>query len=278
MPKDASGIGLVVSADADRLQQVVWNLMTNAVKFTPDGGHVELRVERVDETVRIIVRDSGKGIAAEFLPFVFDRFRQADASSSRRHGGLGLGLAIVRELVDLHGGSVRADSAGEGQGSTFTVELPLLSLATAPLTPGPGGADQVQSRSENGRPLEGLTVLIVEDDAATQRALTWVLESSGATVASVPSADAALDALQSARPDVLVSDIGLPDADGYDLVRQIQRSAAQHGQPPLPALALTAYAHAADRELALAAGFQEYAAKPVEPKQLVRLVAGLCGR
>jgi PAS domain S-box-containing protein len=276
---DAKGVGLrfaaadatcVVRADPDRIQQVLWNLFSNAVKFTDRGGEIDVRLCRAGQAARVAVRDTGKGIAPQFLPHVFERFRQADASMTRRHGGLGLGLALVRELVDLHGGVVRADSEGEGRGATFTVDLPLAAAgaaAPARVEGGGGGA--------GGSSLEGVKVLLVEDEAEMRRALTWFLEKAGAEVLAVGTAAEAMDALRHGAPHVLVSDIGLPDDDGYTLMRRASTLAIARGQAPVPAVALTAYARGEDRARALAAGFQEYAPKPVEPAELVRIVAGL---
>jgi len=276
---DAKGVGLrfaaadetcVVRADPDRIQQVLWNLLSNAVKFTDRGGEIDVRLWCAGQAARVAVRDTGKGIAPQFLPHVFERFRQADASMTRRHGGLGLGLALVRELVDLHGGAVRADSEGEGRGATFTVDLPLAAAgAAAPAQAEGGGGDA------GGSSLAGVKVLLVEDEAEMRRALTWFLEKAGAEVLAVGTAAEAMDALRHGAPHVLVSDIGLPDDDGYTLMRRASTLAIARGQAPVPAVALTAYARGEDRARALAAGFQEYAPKPVEPAELVRIVAGL---
>jgi len=263
-----------VLGDPDRLQQVVWNLLSNAVKFTPPGGRVAVRLERVGSLAQIQVSDSGKGISAEFLPYVFERFLQADSTSTRSYGGLGLGLAIVRYLVELHGGTVQAASPGEGQGATFTVSLPLI----------------VRDQSERDTPalsnckreavpysaLSGLRVLVVDDEADTLELLSTVFEQSGAKVTAVVSASEAMAALDQGQPDVLVSDIGMPGEDGYTLIQKVRaRSPDQGGQTP--AVALTAYARAEDCRRALAAGFQVHVAKPVNPDELVATVAKLTG-
>jgi PAS domain S-box-containing protein len=279
-----AGKRLTVRGDAGRLRQVVTNLLTNALKFTPPGGHVELRWDRVGDAARVSVRDSGQGISPEFLPHVFDRFRQADTGATRAHGGLGLGLAIVRELVELHGGHVAAESDGPGRGSAFTVELPLAVDAAA----AGGAADLIAPAADDdhaanaagvGRqPLAGLRILVVEDEPQVREALAWVLSSAGAAVTDVNSAAAAMQALADARVDVLVSDIGLPGEDGHSLIRRVRRAAAERGRPPVPSLALTAYARPEDRQRALDAGFDAYAAKPVGPAELIRTVSTLAGR
>jgi PAS domain S-box-containing protein len=256
-----------VQGDAERLQQVVWNLLSNAVKFTPGGGRVEVRLERLESHVEIKVSDTGKGIQAEFLPHVFDPFRQADASPSRMHGGLGLGLAIVQRLVDLHGGTVQAYSDGLGTGATFTVRLPLVA------------GDLV--RKDKGRAhdtlreavpaLRGLRALVVEDDPDTRHFLTILLESHGVKVSGAASAKEALQVFSANRPDVLICDIGLPGEDGYALLRQVRALGADKGGNT-PALALTAYAGLEDRQRVLAAGFQMHVAKPMDPLLLTRAI------
>lgn len=261
-----------VSADADRLQQVVWNLLANAIKFTPRAGRVQVRLRRAGAHVEIAVSDSGEGIDAEFLPHVFDRFRQADSTITRPHTGLGLGLAIVRHLVELHGGTVHVTSPGRDQGATFTVRLPVAALpelaahGPAPAIPDTGGVD-----------LDGLRVLIVDDDADVRELVTLVLERCGAEVASASSTRDALEAIDWIKPDVLVSDIGMPGEDGYTLLRKARVLGARHGLT-LPAVALTAYAKAEDRNLALAAGFEIHLSKPVEPTDLAAAVATVAGR
>ncbi|HSU84784.1 MAG TPA: ATP-binding protein [Thermoanaerobaculia bacterium] len=268
-----AGAGPVL-ADPDRLQQIVVNLLGNAVKFTPRGGWVELRLEEAGGEVRIQVRDNGEGLAPELLPHVFDSFWQADASTTRRQGGLGLGLAIVRQLVELHGGSVAAASPGKGQGATFTVALPLLQPREA--TKEHAAVAQPAGAAAPSPPLAGLRVLAVEDDESTLDALTELLSLQGADVAPAASVSQALKSLQGFDPDVLVSDIGMPERDGYELIREIR--ALGHDATDLPAVAVTAFASPEDCQRALAAGFQVHLAKPVDPKELTRVIAELAGR
>jgi len=262
-----------VAGDRDRLQQVVWNLVSNAVKFTPAGGRVDVSCEQLDGWIEIRVRDTGKGIAADFLPYVFDRFRQADTSTTRVYGGLGLGLSIVRYLAELHGGSVRAESPGEGRGATFRVRLPIAGTGasdaqTAPMRMG------AQASNAEARAIEGLRVLLVEDDDDTRNMLTIILEGHGAVVQSAPSATAAVAALEHGRPNIVICDIGLPGTSGLELIRTIRSLPVERGGG-VPALALTAYASVSDRERALAAGFQEHQPKPIDPAALAMTVAQL---
>ncbi|HTG32474.1 MAG TPA: ATP-binding protein [Thermoanaerobaculia bacterium] len=269
-----------VMGDPARLQQVVWNLLSNAVKFTPKGGKIEVRLERVNSHVEILVADTGAGITPEFLPHVFDRFRQLDASTTRRHGGLGLGLSIVRHLVELHGGTVRVKSPGEGEGSTFIVALP---LSVAHLTPGEGA--RIHPRTEELAPadpcrddpaldLRGIRVLVVDDEPDARETLQQILEHCNAEVRTVGSAAEAMKALESWRPDVLLSDIGMPGEDGYDLIRRVRELPAERGGRT-PAAALTAFARGEDRRRALRAGFQMHVAKPVDLQELATVVASL---
>jgi CheY-like chemotaxis protein len=263
------------------LQQVVWNLLSNAIKFTPKGGNVTVRLERSGSYAQVKVIDSGQGITADFLPHVFERFRQADGSSTRRHGGLGLGLAIVRHLVELHGGTVHADSDGENQGSTFTVRLPLMAVQPGEdSAPGDDeGATQTDADLYSSVNLSAVRVLVVDDQADARRLVTAVLERCGAEIVSAASVREALDALSTFEPHVLVSDIGMPSEDGYTLIKTVRQRETEAGLGHIvPAMALTAYARAEDRQKALAAGFQEYAVKPIEPARLVYLVAQLAGR
>ncbi|HEV2801441.1 MAG TPA: PAS domain S-box protein [Pyrinomonadaceae bacterium] len=268
-----------ISGDPDRLQQVVWNLLTNAIKFTPRGGRVEVRLERTDAHVEINVSDTGRGIAPEFLPHVFDRFRQADQTTTRQHGGLGLGLAIVRQLVELHGGSVRVESAGEGQGTTFTVAFPLLPLQwrEPPTTDGGTSAQQASGEQKCPGELSGLRVLVVDDEADTRELIAAVLASCGAHVIQAATAAEAFEQLERARPDVLISDIGMPEEDGYALLGRIRQLPPERGGA-IPAAALTAYARTEDRVRALRSGFQIHVPKPVEPAELITVVATLAGR
>ena len=286
----------LISGDANRLQQVLWNLLSNAIKFTPEGGQVKISLEYsenatqeninngsypgsqkkaliVNSYAQITVSDTGKGISAEFLPYVFERFRQADGATTRSQSGLGLGLAIVRHLVELHGGTVNVDSAGEGFGATFTVKLPLM---------------QVQPQANNSElilenenrvimdipTLNGLQVLVVDDEEDTRFLLTVALENYGAKVIAVGSATEALEAVQQLMPDVLVSDIGMPNEDGYTLIRKIRALDPEKGGK-IPAAALTAYARSEDSQKAIALGFQKHIAKPVEPAELVAVIASL---
>jgi PAS domain S-box-containing protein len=266
-----------VSADPSRLQQVVWNLLTNAIKFTPAGGRVDIRLERRDSMARITVSDTGQGIRRELLPFVFDRFRQGETSIGRRYGGLGLGLAIVRHIVELHGGDVDAVSAGEGRGATFTVDLPLTAAQADTVLPEP--VRRRLDREAVGRPvaLDGLRVLIVDDEADARELMRMVLRSAGADVMAAACAEEAFEQVERWHPDILVSDIGLPGDDGYMLIQKLREQQAQHGRA-IPALAVTAYARAEDRARALAAGFQMHVAKPLEPADLVAAIASLISK
>jgi PAS domain S-box-containing protein len=269
-----------VSGDPDRLQQVVWNLLSNAVKFTPKGGRVQVRLERVNSHVEITVADTGAGIAPEFLPHVFERFRQADMTYTRAHGGLGLGLSIVRQLVELHGGTVRAESEGEGRGTTFTVSLPLLPVRTEPAGNQPRvhpAAAAVSSPIVCPPELDGLRVLVVDDERDTRDLLDAVLTSCGAEVSTAASAAEALEQIGRGRFDVLLTDIGMPEEDGYALIRKVRQLPPERGGK-VPAAALTAYARAEDRVRALRSGFQTHVVKPVEPEELVAVVANLAGR
>jgi len=263
--------GSWVSADPSRLQQVVWNLMANAVKFTPQHGTIDVRADRDASYASIVVADSGCGIGAEFLPYVFDRFSQADPTSGRRHGGLGLGLAIVRHLVELHGGTVRAESEGEGRGATFTVTLPLVTSQDQ-------AANSTLLHAPRVTPsLEGVRVVIVDDAADTRDLLTTMLAGHGADVRACGSASEALEVISQWRPAVLISDVAMPGEDGYSLIRKVRALGSDHGGD-IPAVALTGYAQTEDRTRALAAGFQMHVPKPVEPVELVTVIASLAGR
>lgn len=269
-----------VLGDTERLQQLVWNLLSNAIKFTPKGGRVQIGLKRINSHVEITVTDTGQGISAEFLPFVFDLFRQADSSITRSFGGLGLGLAIVRQLVELHGGTVRVESSGEGQGATFTVSLPVMII-----TPMTHEAERVHptlggNHSFDFSPkLDGLKILIVDDEADARDLLTYTLEMCGAEVIAANSATAAIAVLTQASSSIhmLISDIGMPDRDGYELLRQVRALTPEQGGR-VPAVALTAYARTEDRRAALLAGFQSHIAKPVEAAELVAVIANLTGR
>jgi PAS domain S-box-containing protein len=253
-----------VMGDAARLQQVIWNLLTNAVKFTPSGGTVEIRLEQSNNQIQIQVKDTGKGIISDFLPYVFDYFRQEDGTTTRKFGGLGLGLAIVRHITELHGGTVWAESPGEGMGATFTVQLPLM--------PSPVRVDEEDEPSTVAN-LSGLRVLAVDDDDDIRELLEFILQQAGAEVRVVASATEALQQLEVFSPKVLISDVGMPDIDGYMLIRQIRTFAPERGK--IPAIALTAYAGEIDQQQAIAAGFQLHLAKPVEPEQLINAISSL---
>jgi signal transduction histidine kinase/ActR/RegA family two-component response regulator len=267
-----------VSGDADRLQQIVWNLVSNAVKFTPRGGSVWVDVSRRDSSVCLRVRDTGRGIGAELLPYVFERFRQADSSSTRTYGGLGLGLAIVRHLVELHGGTVVATSNGQDRGSAFSVHLPVRAIVRQAEPVGVPNVEPESVRYSPGEPdLAGLRVLVVDDDDDARELVSELLRRSGAVVASASSAGEALEELHNDPPDVLVSDIGMPGVDGHGLVRQLRALPPERGGRT-PALALTAYAGVEHARRALAAGFQRHLSKPADPAELMRIVANLGGR
>ena len=264
-----------VRGDPDRLQQIVWNLLTNAIKFTPRDGRIDVRLERIDGDAEITIEDTGVGISAEFLPHIFDRFRQAESGSTRSHGGLGLGLAIVRNLVDLHGGGVRAASPGAGRGATFTVTLPLAGAcpaATPQATP-----PRAREGSDGMPDLGGLRILVVDDEVDASEAIAMAFGSGGADVRTAVSASDALRLLQAWVPDLLVSDIGLPQEDGYALIERVRALDTRHGNR-IPAVALTAYACAQDRARALNAGYQSHLTKPVDIRELVAVAARLCGR
>ncbi|HEY3122211.1 MAG TPA: ATP-binding protein [Vicinamibacteria bacterium] len=265
-----------VSGDAQRLQQVVWNVLSNSIKFTPRGGQVEVRLERVDSHVEIAVQDTGIGISADFLPHVFELFRQADSSPSRQHGGLGLGLALAKHLVELHGGTIEASSPGDGGGTLVRVKLPLRVVHPSE-QPGAARGPAEATTPTAGGELEGVKVLVVDDDPEAQSLLRTVLERSGATVIVAPSAARGLVELSSRRPDVLVSDIGLPGEDGYALIRQVRALPPDLGGR-VPAAAVTAYARAEDRLNALQAGYQVHMAKPLVPAELIAAVRSLAGR
>ncbi|MBD3885030.1 response regulator [Phormidium tenue FACHB-886] len=290
--KFESNVGQVLG-DSSRLQQIVWNLISNAVKFTPQGGNVQVELEQVEEGeemgagelaansynstssppcpiayAQITIRDTGKGIPPDFLPYVFDYFRQADSTTTRRFGGLGLGLAIVRHLVELHGGTVQAASPGEGQGATFIVKLPIMAVSKL--------NHDNSSHTRSDLDLNGLRVLFVDDERDSRELVTFLLEQYGAKVTQVESADKALGQLRQTKFDLLISDIGMPDMDGYALVRQIRQLSDQGGK--ILAIALTAYAGEIDQQQALAAGFQQHITKPIEPEILMQTIWALVQR
>jgi PAS domain S-box-containing protein len=268
-----------VPGDPIRLQQVVWNLLSNAIKFTARGGLVQLRLERVNSHVEISVSDTGQGIASEFLPHVFDRFRQADQRTTRQHGGMGLGLAIVKNLVELHGGTVRAASPGIGEGSTFTVRLPVLPVYQVDPEGGrvhPTARDLLPQPEIDDR-LDGTTILVVDDEPDARELLTVGLERCGAQVKAAASVTEAFRAIAVQIPDVLISDIGMPDEDGYELIRKLRLMPEEKGGK-IPSIALTAYARVEDRLRALRSGYQMHVPKPVELAELVAVVDSLVKR
>jgi signal transduction histidine kinase/ActR/RegA family two-component response regulator len=257
-----------VAGDPGRLQQVVGNLLANAVKFTPEGGRVEVRLARAGSTAHITIIDSGSGISPEFLPFIFERFRQADTTSTRKQKGLGLGLAIARQIVQLHGGTIEAASAGEGRGSMFTVKLPLLVSSSPVVVPARSG----EERAARTPALDGITVLVVDDEEDAREAMAVLLGQAGARVISAAGAAEAIDTLDRERPDVLLSDIAMPGEDGYALIRRVRSRSGEAGGR-IPAAALTAYATLEDRAKAIRAGFDEHIPKPVDPTRLIGAVA-----
>lgn len=275
---------VLVLGDANRLQQVFWNLLSNAIKFTPTGGRIEVclqqaqnqqaqsqqsQSQQAQHQAEVIVRDTGRGITASFLPYIFESFQQADGSTTRHYGGLGLGLAIVRQIVELHGGTIQAESEGEQQGSTFTVRFPNYEVPKFnPLDPSSSHSDD----PSDAVALSGVQILVVDDDADSRELVTFLLEQAGATVTAVCSAQAALTAINQNRPDLLISDIGMPTIDGYMLMQQIRTKPA-FGD--LPAIALTAYASRQDQRQALKAGFQRHIAKPAEATELIQTVSSL---
>jgi PAS domain S-box-containing protein len=268
----------IISADSGRLQQVVWNLLTNAIKFTPKGGQVQVLLQRVNSHLELIVSDTGIGIPANYLPHVFDRFSQKDSSTTRAFGGLGLGLAICKQLVEMHGGTIRAASQGEGKGATFSVELPLSIVQLQDLnTPRIHPTAETQSGEMLSLPrLEGVHVFAVDDEPDARDLLRRVLEDQGATVRSFTSAQEALVALKTTKPTVLVCDIGMPKMDGYQLIKTLRVTESRRDR--IPALALTAFARAEDRKRSLVAGYQAHLAKPFDVGELILVVADLVGR
>lgn len=261
----------LISGDPTRIQQVAWNLLSNAVKFTPKGGRVLVRLSRTNTTSRFEVSDNGRGISADFLPHVFERFRQGDSTITRSQGGLGLGLAIARHLIDLHGGTLRAESAGEGKGATFTVELPIARGANLPQR------SESSERLSAELTLQGLHVLVADDDADARDLITEFLERKGASVTAVSTVAEALASIERRKPDVILSDLGMPGEDGYTLVRKLRAESPERGGL-IPMAAITAYASAQDRTRALLAGFQSHVPKPIEASDIITVVANLAGR
>jgi PAS domain S-box-containing protein len=266
-----------ISGDPNRLQQVIWNLLSNAIKFTPSDGRVTLEIERLEDFVELRVRDTGVGIKEEFLPHVFDRFRQADATSIRKFGGLGLGLAIVRHITEMHGGTVHVHSDGEGKGSTFTVKLPLVISPDEEQSEVRPSAGELGLERDPKLSLDGLLILVVDDEEDTRQLLKQALTFYGATIITADSAANALHEIEDKTPDFIVSDIGMPEEDGYSLIRKI-RNLPDERQKQIPAIALTAFTRAQDRMRALSSGFQNHVSKPVEPDELVTVIASIMGR
>lgn len=265
----------LVSGDQDRLQQVIWNLISNAIKFTPSGGRVDVQLTRRTNELEVSVSDTGRGISADFLPHVFDRFRQEDSSITRAHSGLGLGLSIVRHLVELHGGTVNATSPGINAGATFSFTLPLLpGLPEHPAQKTTDTAHQNLPLSMTNRQLEGLNFLLVDDDAETLEILSWLLKAQGGEVHVATSVKEAVELYQSVSCDLIISDIGMPDQNGFDLISAI-RAARLPAQRPVPAIALSAFTRNEDREQAEKAGFQTHISKPVEPAELLAVIVSL---
>ena len=272
---EVTGSAPALHGDAVRLQQVTWNLLSNAIKFTPRGGRVSATLRGAGDAAELTVSDTGQGIEAQFLPHVFDRFRQADASSTRHHGGLGLGLSLVRQLVELHGGTVTAHSGGPGAGATFKVVLPLAHGETD--GPASGRAAPAAGPGDSRRDVGGVRVLVVDDEHDARDVVVRLLRDAGAVVSAAASAAEAFRLVEQAPPQVLVCDIGMPDEDGYELLRRLRGAERAAGRAPLPAAALTASAGRSDRERALLAGFQTHLPKPVEVAALLQAVAALAG-
>jgi CheY-like chemotaxis protein len=259
-----------VAVDHNRVQQIICNLLSNAIKFTPKGGHVDVIVKRVDSHAEIAVKDSGIGIKPEFLKYVFERFRQADSSSTRRHGGLGLGLAIAKQLVLLHGGTVWAESEGEGQGASFTVRLPLTPVGTEEDLHAPGGLPLVYARLE----FAGTRILVIDDEQDSRELMREILAKYGALVMTADNAAEGLAIFKSEKPGVIISDIGMPDMDGYDFMREV-RNLPDGQSGKTRAIAVTGFARPEDRADAIAAGYQMHFCKPVDPHRLVSAVCEL---
>jgi CheY-like chemotaxis protein len=260
------------------LQQIFWNLFSNAVKFTPEGGRVRVEVKGKKQRVRVAVSDSGIGISPEFLPYIFDRFRQADGSTTRVHGGLGLGLSIVKHLVQLHGGAVEVQSQGEGKGSTFIITLPLVSTAPAP-APEKAAASEAEGNGVSPgflKVLKGLRILVVDDEADSRDLVSAILTRCGSLVNCCESAAEGMEAFKNWKPDLLVSDIGMPEEDGYSLITKLRKLRSKRAKE-MPAVALTAYATKEDKARTLSSGFQMHVAKPIEPQALIMSIAKAMG-
>jgi signal transduction histidine kinase/ActR/RegA family two-component response regulator len=271
----------LIRGDPSRLQQVVWNLLSNAIKFTPTAGEVQVALERINSRMEIIVRDTGEGIPPDFLPRVFDRFWQADPVITRRHGGLGVGLSIVKQLVELQGGTVRVESQGVGRGSTFIVSLPVMEpdalydeAGSRNFTP---ATDMASDDAFENIDLTAVRVLVVDDDSDACRLISRILESCHAEVKTASSMRGALEEIRLQLPDVLLSDLGMPDQDGFDLIRALRALPPERGGE-IPAVAVSAFARSEDRRRAMIAGYQTHLAKPLEPSELITVVASLTGR
>ncbi|HEV2170454.1 MAG TPA: ATP-binding protein, partial [Candidatus Binatus sp.] len=268
-----------VTADPDRLQQIFWNLLSNAVKFTPAGGRIQIRLQRVGSHAEFTVSDTGIGIDSKLLPHIFERFRQGDSSTTRQYGGLGLGLAIVRHLVELHGGVVHAHSAGEGEGAEFVVELPVSVTKRRAASIDRTAAEPSAVEGLHGKMpvFDGLRVLFVDDERDAREVVRAIFQESGAEIATASNVEEAMQLIESFKPNVLISDIGMPTEDGYDLIRKVRALPADRGGT-IPAVALTAIARTQDRLKVLAAGYQMHVPKPLEPLELAIVVASLTGR
>jgi CheY-like chemotaxis protein len=267
-----------ISGDPDRLRQVVWNLLSNAIKFTPKDGQIQVRLERINSSVEVTISDTGVGITEDLMPHIFERFRQGDPGGSRAQAGLGLGLAIVRNLVELHGGTVTASSGGPGTGATFRVRLPVMIVH-----PETEEEPRIHPRHERRRPpgrlprLNGIHVMAVDDEPDSLRLLTEILESAGARVTTAPSGAAAIEKIQTAKPDVLLADLGMPTMNGFDLIKRL-RGSPEKELRDLPAAALTAYGRSGDRARTLQAGFEMHLVKPIDPVELASAVKALARR
>lgn len=267
-----------IAGDPERLRQVMWNLLSNAVKFTNRGGKVQVRLERVNSHVEVAVSDTGIGIAAEFLPHVFERFRQADAGISRAHGGLGLGLSIARQLTEMHGGTIEVSSGGVNQGATFRVKVPVMIVHPVDRdTPRVHPRSDTSARNITLPSLQGIWVLAVDDEADALSLVSEVLQAAGARVSTARSAEEALRILDAEQPDVVVADLGMPHVDGFQFINRVRRHPKRRVRA-LPAAALTAYARSEDRMKALAAGFQIHMTQPIDPAELVTTIASLAKR
>ena len=271
--------------DQVRLHQIMWNLLSNAIKFTPTGGRIEVRLRRVGTQVEIEVEDTGEGISPEFLPFVFDRFRQQDSSKRRHHGGLGLGLAIVRYLVELHGGKASAKSNGRGKGSVFTISLPLMAVRNQisetviqePKTLELPHSEPSLVMGAGSRRLEGLQILAIDDSPDSLQVLRLLLKRNGASVVAAASAAEALDILKSTTPDIIICDIGMPGEDGYSFLQRLRKIETSEGKSHIPAAALTAYTREEEKQEAFKSGFQVHLSKPIQEALLIHSVARLAG-